>query len=598
MAKRSKGDEDKLDPSKKLKAGSTKAGLTADKGGDASQASDASPAKAEASSAQGGGTGAAGSGQAAMTAQTPTQPSVQAGLTARTPTQPSQSDIDAGIAIPVKEYMKALIPYVQTRLAAFLKQKDSRFGGDLAEAPPFQISQDAKKAFKNFREPWQMSSCLNALTSTQLYEASGNVFWLDVLGSKFGEHDLADAEVTWHRLHDAAAIWSEEAFVSSCEDPHYRRFVFPGYLPAALANTSHIEAMVKSQACHFKALCVLGGHAIIYAWYVALADAFQAGLTAAKDLRIWKLYEAGMTATIRLRLTTSHTQVLTDAHVWSETIRATHMSGSCDLLNFITRLKMMPEVMQKGTSVEKMRQVLSHLGIQYRCKPVDKSIAMGVMALIPLVSDVACMKALSPIRELFPKLTNELSKMMRIAQVAKTLWGDTSMFERLSFGFESVFVALMRKDVQEAEITTSWVVGTDRGPGFLQMCGVKKSILDFMFRAVHMAVDHQELQHSSEAIINEVLPKFTSPIAMYMAFRAKHEAGLTAGDEAGMTADRQVEEGQQGSVGDSVFEKWLNTLENKGAKAAAQLFHDIHIGVYDEAYRSAKCIGLVHWYRG
>ena len=142
--------------------------------------------------------------------------------------------------------------------------------------------------------------------------------------------------------------------------------------------------MVKSKACHFKALCVLGGHAIIYAWYVALADAFQAGSAAqGEDSRIWKLYEAGMTATIRLRLTTSHTQVMTDAHVWSETIRATHQSGSCDLLNFIKRLKMMPEVMQKGISVEKMRQVLTHLGIQYKCRPVDKSIAMGILALAP-----------------------------------------------------------------------------------------------------------------------------------------------------------------------------------------------------------------------
>ena len=163
--------EGKLDPSKKLKAGSTKADSN-DMGGDASPATDASPAKA--GSAQGGGAGA-GSGQAGMTAG-------QAGMTAQTPTKPSQSDIDACIAIPVKEDMKALIPYVQTQLTAFLKQKDSRFGGDLAEAPPFQISQDAQKSFKNFREPWQMSSCLNALTSTQLYEASGNVFWLDVLG--------------------------------------------------------------------------------------------------------------------------------------------------------------------------------------------------------------------------------------------------------------------------------------------------------------------------------------------------------------------------------------------------------------------------------
>ena len=53
----------------------------------------------------------------------------------------------------------------------------------------------------------------------------------NVLGTKFGECDLTDAEVTWHRLRDAAALWSEEAFVSSCEDPQHRRFIFPAYLP-------------------------------------------------------------------------------------------------------------------------------------------------------------------------------------------------------------------------------------------------------------------------------------------------------------------------------------------------------------------------------
>ena len=43
-------------------------------------------------------------------------------------------------------------------------------------------------------------------------------------------------KVTWHRLQDAAAIWSEEAFVSSCGDPQHRRFIFPGYLPSAVPS--------------------------------------------------------------------------------------------------------------------------------------------------------------------------------------------------------------------------------------------------------------------------------------------------------------------------------------------------------------------------
>ena len=161
-----------------------------------------------------------------------------------------------------------------------------------------------------------------------------------------------------------------------------------------------------------------------------------------------------MTVNIRLRLTTSHTQVLADAHVWSETIRASHMSGCGDLLDFVKRLWMMPEVTQKDTSVEKMRQVLAQLGIQYKCKPVDKNIAMGLLALIPIVYDAVCMQALSPIRELYPKLTNEMSKLMRVSQVSKSAWGDTGMCERLSYSFQSLFVALRREDVHESEITT------------------------------------------------------------------------------------------------------------------------------------------------
>ena len=45
------------------------------------------------------------------------------------PTKPSQEDIDAGVAMPVKEYMQHLVPYVQVELAAFLRGKDARFKG-------------------------------------------------------------------------------------------------------------------------------------------------------------------------------------------------------------------------------------------------------------------------------------------------------------------------------------------------------------------------------------------------------------------------------------------------------------------------------------
>ena len=142
------------------------------------------------------------------------------------PLKPSQGTIDAGVATSVKDYMKELIPYVQERLLAIMKRRDSTFACTLAEAKPVVISKDASKAFKNFREPWVMSNCLDSLTSTQQYEASGNIFWLDILSTQFGEHVLTDAEVTWRQLEEGMALWGEDAFISSSEDERYRRYIF------------------------------------------------------------------------------------------------------------------------------------------------------------------------------------------------------------------------------------------------------------------------------------------------------------------------------------------------------------------------------------
>ena len=90
--------------------------------------------------------------------------------------------------------------------------------------------------------------------------------------------------------------------------------------------------------------------------------------------------------------------------------------------------------------------------------------------------------------------------------------------------------------MHESEISTVWLVGSERSPGFVQ--GMRMAIFDFMLRAVHQAADHKEFQQSSEAIIAEVLPRFLSPIAMHVAFLHRQGAGLTACSDAGMTAGK------------------------------------------------------------
>ena len=95
--------------------------------------------------------------------------------------------------------------------------------------------------------------------------------------------------------------------------------------------------MIKAKANHFNKLCVLAGHSLVYAWYQAMVDALSASGNNGDPVKVLQLYEAGMTATIRLRLTTSHTQVLTDAHTWSEVARASSHAGSSDFFNFVKK---------------------------------------------------------------------------------------------------------------------------------------------------------------------------------------------------------------------------------------------------------------------
>ena len=117
------------------------------------------------------------------------------------------------------------------------------------------------------------------------------------------------------------------------------------------ASTSHIESRAEQGVCCFHRLCVGAGHGLLFSYYEALLNAVEQG----DDAKLVKLYEAGLTATIRLRLTTSFAQLLADAHLWSESVRVSFCSASCDLLATVRMISAIPNLMSRATSVEKFR---------------------------------------------------------------------------------------------------------------------------------------------------------------------------------------------------------------------------------------------------
>ena len=117
--------------------------------------------------------------------------------------------------------------------------------------------------------------------------------------------------------------------------------------------------------------------------------------------------------------------------------------------------------------------------------------AMAISNAFPIVKDGACMKALGPLRAVFPRIINEPGKLMRVAQVITKSCGEAGMTAALANLFQCLFTSLMREDVRPIEVTNAWLVGQATGPpGFAALCLVKKQILEFMFRAVHLSVEH------------------------------------------------------------------------------------------------------------
>ena len=158
-----------------------------------------------------------------------------------------------------------------------------------------------------------MPNCFNALSTTQLYEASGNVFWLDTFATSFAEEAVPDPQCTWEKLLQAELLWSSEVLESSSPTQQHRRFHFPTYFVSAVPTLGAVHPEAKS----FRILPLFAGHAILWSWFLALHRAMVQG----ERHKVIRLFEAGLTATIRLRLTTKLSTCMLDGHLWSENIR-------------------------------------------------------------------------------------------------------------------------------------------------------------------------------------------------------------------------------------------------------------------------------------
>ena len=161
--------------------------------------------------------------------------------------EPSDDELQSGATMFVQERMADVMPYVQQRLASHLTYIADK---PLSEHAPLEISNDINAAVWNFKEVWNMNRCMQSLSTTDMYEASGNIFWLN--NGAVWDHAASThakvVSVSWSQIKAAKQNWSEAAFVeSSVCKPHFRRFDFPGSYPNAIQCVPEVQKSLTAK---------------------------------------------------------------------------------------------------------------------------------------------------------------------------------------------------------------------------------------------------------------------------------------------------------------------------------------------------------------
>ena len=109
---------------------------------------------------------------------------------------------------PAGPYMMGLIAWTADALGKFLAQHVDKFGelpaGGIYAVAPLAIQDEKEDRLMSFKEPWKVEQCQKALSTTDMYEAAGNICWLQPIAATETEEILAGDPPSMADVNEAA----------------------------------------------------------------------------------------------------------------------------------------------------------------------------------------------------------------------------------------------------------------------------------------------------------------------------------------------------------------------------------------------------------
>ena len=213
----------------------------------------------------------------------------------------------------------------------------------------------------------------------------------------------------------------------------------------------------------FSDLPLFAGRALVRSYQAAIIEAVEAD----DKTLVRKLLEAGLSVTIRMRLSDDRNDRILDALAAAESIRLLKRAivGGDSFMDFtaaVCELDAAKRTMQKENTVKQIKQALDLLGITYGGKPLSDMAIKAIRTIAPFAAVGAVREAFRNLQSVCHTLTDQ-SKLMRICQAVQARNPvPQESHESMVAVLTNVKVSLWTGDVRESEASVAMLVGAKK----------------------------------------------------------------------------------------------------------------------------------------
>ena len=466
------------------------------------------------------------------------------------PKLPPDTQRDIGSRAVMKSVAPWVVDTLNARLPGMLHLKNF----DVRCAEPLVIA--GAQGLQSFKEAWVPKNALASCRSVGMYEAGGNLLWIDPEVA-VGSTEIPSEDPAWHAVCRMAQALSEPTVFENGK----KRIRLTVTL--SCARRAGLVGMSGESYPSGGALVLLGGHGVLWSWYVAMAQALKNGET---DL-VKMLYECALTTTLCMWTTTESRVLALESIRLSENIRTVGLLSVDNFIVFAKKIWYMSPAPDKPDLKK-----LIHQDVRFHGAIVNTTMMRVILSLKPFLT--------SQVEDLLNTLDREFGMEVLTASYNKIkllMQAVKNNTEVGSWVLASMIVSLRRQEVAPSDFTVECYSKGKSQPSFIQIACANKVIVR------HCASLVDTVAEIIDAPLAAKLKAVVDDLAHPFKFHEKFPI-------AGVAKDDGDDEEKEDEAPDSESKPdYLQKLQDSSSPAAvvlfAELLHKVYQGTYDEDVR-------------